>query len=393
MLKRLSVLLTLLFIGCTSMPSDQITGVPIDPLVRAEQESEIRKADDALFLQDYIVAERLYLGFQKQFPNSIFFQRAQFGRGKALEFQEKWAEAAAVYRDTVEATRARQPEIAAQVLFRLAFCYENLGDEARVLASLNDAMTMKEHLRPEQVSAEIPARMAASYSRMGRTKEAQAAFIKAEQGISQISATRGQEMTNEWLAQVYFQMGRFSTNQMSNENLQASLDTLKMVQIFSLRSAEVGGEPWSRRAIQGLMENYRDHWNTIQEIPLHRAMEAGAAKREQTERKINFTGQLLTLISDLRQYRAPNEPLAVHDLFSFLQNIEKQGKDYLISVGERNALTPESERRMELKRQKMTLQSSPAANLPNKLPVKKVPAVEKPLEPLNVQPVEKAPNQ
>ncbi len=358
--------------GCASTPAQQITGAPIDPEVRAEQESEIRKADDALFLQDFISAERLYSGFLKQYPNSIFFQRALFGKGKALEAQERWSEAAEAYRTSVEATRVRLPEIAAQALFRLSFCYENLGDEARVLASLNDAMAMKSYLHSEQVLAEIPARYAACYSRMGRIKDAQVYFLKADQGVAQIRATRGQNVTNAWLAQVYFHMGRLSTNQISDENLQTSLDTLKMIQVFSLRSAEMGGEPWSRRAIQGLMENYRDHWNTIQEIPLHRALEAGVAKREQVERKINFTGQLLTMISDLRQYRAPSDPLPVNDLFSFLQSLEKQGRDFLISVGDRNGLTPESERRLELKRQKMTLQAVQTGNLPKNLPSKKV---------------------
>ncbi len=358
------------------MQTSPVTGVPIDPQVRAEQEAELRKADDALFLQDFISAEKLYLAFQKQFPNSIFYQKAQFGRSKALEYQEKWTEASEAYRSAIEATRVRQPEIAAQALFRLSYCYENLGEEAKVLATLNDVSQMKDQLWPEQIQAELPARFAASYSRVGRTKEAQSYFIKAEQGIAQIRANQASQRTNDWLAQVYFQMGRLSTNQLTNENLQSSLDTLKMIQVFSLRSAEMGGEPWSRRAIQGLMENYRDHWNAIQEIPLHRAMEVGVAKREQTERKISFTGELLTLISDLRQYRAPSDPLPVNDLFGFLQNIEKQGKDYLISVGERNALTPESERRLELKRQKMTLRPVSNGDLPKALPSKKIKSVE-----------------
>ncbi len=353
-MKRITLCFALIALtACTSISTEtEVHGVPVDPQIRAEQEAEISKADHALDAQNYEQADNLYVDFQKKFPNSIFYQRAQLGRAKTLEYQGRWAEAAELYRRTVEATRTHQPEIAAQGLYQLSFCYENLGDESRVLASLKDAMQLKQYLKPEQALAEIPARLAASYNRMGLRPEAEQYFREAERGIQQVRAQQPPENSAQWLSATYYRMGSFSTNQVSEENLQSSLDTLKIVQIFSLRSSEEGGQPWSKLASQGLIANYRDLWNTIQQIPLNKAMEQGAAKREQTERQLNYSGQLLTLMNELKQYRAPegrNHPEAT-DLFSFLSKLETQAQGLLTAKGVRNPLTPEAESLGGLKR-------------------------------------------
>ncbi|MEZ0392973.1 MAG: tol-pal system YbgF family protein, partial [Pseudobdellovibrionaceae bacterium] len=186
MKKTIGILISsILLAGCASLRSNSDEGGPIDPRVRAEQEGELKKAELAFEKQNYNEAEDLFGEFQAKFPNSIFYQRAQFGRAKSLEALEHWSEAADLYRKTLEVTRARQPQIAAQALYHISFCYENLGDEARVLASLKDALSMKEHLTPEQAQAEIPARMAASLNRMGQTKDAEQYFRQASQGIQQ----------------------------------------------------------------------------------------------------------------------------------------------------------------------------------------------------------------
>lgn len=331
--------------ACNSWLKDE-KSVNLD--ARHEQEQHLHKADRVYLEQKYPEAERLYAEFQTLYPSSVYFQKAQFGRARSLEAQEKWAEAADLYRKTTEATRSRQPEIAAQALYQLSFCYENLGDEARVLASLKDALSLKEHLTEEQVLAEIPARMAASYNRMGRTQEAEQYFRQAEQGIQKMRPAHAGDKSSTWIANTYYWMGVYSTNQLSFENLQATLDTLKMVQIFSLRSAEAGSDPWSKQAAQGLMNNYRDLWAIVQQIPLNKAMDRGAARREQVDRQMNFTGQILNLINELKIYRAPNrdeESDDAKELFRFIGQLEKQAQDFLNSLIDQTPLTPEAKKR------------------------------------------------
>jgi hypothetical protein len=188
---------------------------------------------------------------------------------------------------------------------------------------------------------------------MGRARDARTELARAEQGLKEVRALKSQNISKEWLAQVYYQMGVLSTNQVAEENLQAYLDTLQMVQIFSYRSLEADGMPWSKMAQQELMSNYRDIWNTIQEISMNKAMEFGAAKREQTERQINFTGQMLALIQDIRQYRPADDSRMTTwqaVFFSYLRELEKLGKDLLMARSTTTPLTPEAEKREGLRR-------------------------------------------
>ncbi len=360
------------FVGCEHLDFRGEEGVPIDPRVRAEQEIEISKAEEALLKRNYDQANSLFIEFEKHFPNSVFYQRAQLGRAESLEQQENWIEAVELYRQVVVATTDRQNELTAKALYRLSFCYENLGDEARVLASLVDAQRLKEFLMPEQGLAEIPSRLAASYSRMGRTKEAQLNFRLAEAGVTEVKRLRGTNVTPEWTAEIYHRMGAFSTHQLSHENLQTSLDTLKTVQIFSLRSIEAEGAHWSELSNKGLMSNYRDIWNTIQQYPYNRAMESGAARREQIERQAHFAGQLLAMMNDLNLYRQPEHKDAkgqIGQLFKFVKKLELQGRDFLNALGDQTPLTPEAKKREGLKREGIAIK--PLLDpLINKLPEK-----------------------
>ena len=260
----------------------------------------------------------------------------------------------------MKATRELQPEIAAQALYELSFCYENLGDEARVMASLMDAKTFKEHLAPEQALAEIPARLAASFNRIGRTKEAHENYLLAEVGVKEIRGLKSQNVSPEWLSKLYYNMGAFSTNQISQESLQGSLDTLKMVQIFSLRSIEAQGKPWAKMAEQGLITNYRDIWNTIEMIPLNPTLDSGAAKRDKMERQIAMTGKLLAISADLKLQRAPDEgenEIKTSALFDFLKELEIKGQALLASQHEMTPLTPEALQREGLKRKGLKLKN------------------------------------
>jgi tetratricopeptide (TPR) repeat protein len=374
----LSLLLIPVITACSSTGRQEITGVDVSPEIKAEQEAEVSKAEFELQLRNFPKAEELFVQFRKRFGNSIFIQRAQFGLAKSLENQDRWAEAAELYRQTIDATRSRQPEIAAQALYEVSSCYENLGDEARVLASLNDAQALEKYLSPEQAKAEIPAKLAASYNRMGRVRDAKIQLARAEQGLKEVRALKQQDISKEWLAQLYYEMGLLSTNQLSVENLQAYLDTLQMVQIFSYRSMEADGMPWSKMAKEELVANYRDVWNTIQQISMNHAMELGAARREQRERQNLFIGQMMSLIEDIKQY-APADVSQnntwIDSFFDYLRVLEKQGQEFLMTNGVSTPLTPEAERRGGLRR-KGTLVDPDQPKRPAKLPTKSIPSKE-----------------
>lgn len=366
------ILLSLFLLSACATPMQK--PATVNPVLKAQQEKELRVAQGELDRQQAEEAEKSFTAFQIKYPISVFYQAAQIGKAKALELQGKWSEASTLYRASIEATRETQPEIAAQALYEISFCYENLGDEARLIASLQDALRLKDNLKPEWAMAEIPARLAASYNRVGRMEEAQKYFKQADQGVTQLKIMKDKDVTPEWIAHVYYEMGLYSTNQLAFENLQASLDTLKMVQIFSLRSVEAAGEPWSTLASQGLQGNYRDIWNTIQDIPQNRSMDVGAAEREKLDRQTEFVGQLLTLIQDLKRYRTPevgkNQPLK--ELATLLKSVESQGSQFLSSTHTHTRLTPESVRRNALKKEGVVVKSTESP-LPEKAKASETP--------------------
>lgn len=357
------LILGLLLTACSAFQVDEKTGDPIDPRVRAEQEAEIQKPDQNLANGYFSVAREQYAEFQKKFPNSVFYQRSIFGQAQSLEGEKKWAEAAEMYRANIEATRVRQPEIAAQALYRISICYENLGDESRVLASLRDSLTMKEYLNPEQAEAEIPARMAASYSRMGLQKEAKEQLEKADQGaqrvIKQNLSTMDQSTLNAWSAKIYYSMGSFSTQQANSENLQGMLDSFKLVQIFSLRSIELGVDPWSNLARKELVKNYESLWDLVIKFPKIQGLDAEAAVRQKNERQSYFAGQILTLLNELKAAQVVSEDMRsqqVKDLFKDILKYQDKLEQFLYAQGEFTKLTPEALKRQQLNPKRIKLQ-------------------------------------
>lgn len=351
--------MTLILSSCTLFEKKEVTGLPPDPAIKAQQEARLKEAEEQFDKRNFSKAVQLYEKFRKDFPESIFYQSAQLGLAQSLEAQGQYSPAINLYRETIEATRGNQPWIAAAALYYSSFSYEALGDEARVLASLKDALALKKHLKEEVALAEVPARLAASYYRIGETADAEKYFQMAERGVIQLQA-KDEKPDKVWLSHVYYQMGVFSTQQTSFETLRAHLDTLQMMQKFSLRSIEADGKPWADMAFQGLKDNYHDLWSGIQTVPLNKSLDLAAAQREQKEVKIQLVGDLLTMINELKNYKVPESPMTpnVNSLFNYLDEIEKQGQMILTNAGEYTPLTPESQEKQGLRKEGVILKDT-----------------------------------
>lgn len=341
-------------LGCSHFKWQQPeTLESVDPAKKAAQEAQVQTAEAALDQQNWQQAEDLFKNFLKQYPYSVFLQRARFGLAQSFEEQGNWSEAADLYRTIIKTSQSINPEIAAQAHFAVSFCYENLGDEPKVLASLQDAQNLQEYLTPEKANAEIPARMAASYYRIGRAKEAEDFLKKADEGIKLLRASKVSDKDRDWLAKIYFKMGVFSTNQLNDENLVSSLDTLRVVQIFSLRSAEEAIQPWSYNSSERLIENYQSIWRVIRNLSAESSMEAGMAKYELEQKQIELCDRMLEMINDLKQYQLPgtsSKSEATKKIFSFIEELKKQAQIFIANKSIRNHLTPEAESLGGLKR-------------------------------------------
>jgi tetratricopeptide (TPR) repeat protein len=358
---KMSLVALCILSGCADFSRHEVKGLSLDPAQKTVQLEELAKADKQYESAEYSMAQELYKAFKEKNPYSPFFQRAQLGEAQSLEKLGEWSQAAALFREMIEATRVTQPEIAAEALYQSSYCYEALGDEGRVFAVLEDALRMKDSLRPEVALAEIPARMAASYNRTGRFAEARKSLLEAEAGIQRLRATQGDRLQDSYLAKIYSQMGKLSTNQLATENFLSNLETLKSVQGFSQRSIELGNAVYSKQALESLKGNYRDFYLLIQQVGYNKALDIGAAKREQIERKSVMASSLLASIEMLKQSQknlTGEGNLFSTQLFDYLSEIENKLITFLNTRGELNELTPEAMKLRSVKKN-ILIQSEP----------------------------------
>ncbi|RYZ69698.1 MAG: tetratricopeptide repeat protein, partial [Proteobacteria bacterium] len=156
----------------------------------------------SLEAQKYDEAIQSFDTFLLQNPTSAWTQAAMLNTGRAFEGSKKWPEAAAKYRSVVQAT-GRAPKLRAMALYRLSFCSEAIGDDTQVVVTLNDLLSRTAYLPREVGSAELPARLAGAYARVGNFDQAQVYYRKAEVGISRLKQESGGK-NPEWLAQTLF---------------------------------------------------------------------------------------------------------------------------------------------------------------------------------------------
>lgn len=352
-----SLLLSLMFClstSCSTAPQSPMTGRPESEVLRAIQENKIEKGEKELDNFKFNEALETFQEFQAVHQMSPYLAQVKMGEARAQEGLGRWEEAATLYRQVIELTRNQPSEFAAVSLYRISFCYEALGSEAKTLASLLDAEKFKDKLSPEIALAELPARLAASYYRAGRFKESSSRLDEAEAGIRQLQQMKAKEASKTWLAQTYLQMGIVSTNDLSFENFKRSLDTLKIVQIYLLKSAEVADEKWSPLAAQTLVQVYKDLTQIVSEVPLNRSKDALLAQREQSDRKAFLAGQILESLNRLRALRLDFEneqsEKLLEDVFAKLGLQEDKLIDLLNRDPVSNSLTAESAKRQRVKK-------------------------------------------
>ncbi|WP_413576255.1 tetratricopeptide repeat protein [Bdellovibrio sp. HCB290] len=281
---------------------------------RVLEERDLKTAQDSLNSGNYPEAFKQYKLFQQTYPVSTYLQSSRIGEGQALEGQGKWVEAAAIYRDVILKTRNLQPDISALASYRMSFCDEALGDDQKTIASLLDAKSLRNTLPLTVGYAEIPARLAAAYSRVGREKEAVQYLNEAEKGIAKIRAEADTtKLEKDWLAKTYYQMGSVSTNQLSVENFDGFVNSQSLMQIYLIKALELNDARWSPLALKELLGTYGEMYLQVESVsqnPSHQAHLGGALIHliDRAELYKPITGQTLnsyqieffTLTNDVR---------------------------------------------------------------------------------------------
>lgn len=310
---------------------------------------EDRKFADALAVFD---------GFLAREPVSPWTQSSMLNAGRALEGLERWTDAAERYRIVVKSTN-EAPKLQAMALYRLSFCHEALGNEREVVAALSDVVTRSKHLPKETANAELPARLATAYARVGNFDRATDFYKQAEGGIARLRAEA--QNLPEWLPRTLYYMGMRASSDTKWGQFEATLRPFARGQVYLLQAAELGDEAWSSRAAEELMSTYSQLWRSIESAPVPDTGDPLIARRELQEQKWNRASLLMETIVELRARflpsQTPSETTSISPqaktIVAHLQDVETKIRLLLNERKIGEGLTPEAESRRKKVRGKV----------------------------------------
>lgn len=259
-----------------------------------------------------------------------------FNSGAAYEGLGQCGRAAERYREVARSSAGKFPRLEAQALYRLSLAYECLNENDKTVVALLDARKRAAELPMNIMRAELPARLAAAYSRVGNRELAIKYFTEASQGLKEVLASgTSARAAKETVAKTLYAMGRLNAAQKRVEgNPVAFVQSLSMQQPYLLQAIELRFPQWTRRATEDLILAY--------ENLLRYSIGDAAGRRE-------YYVRILQVINELRRIRMPDAGPAEDDVFATVDKVEHRVRMYMSELGETTPLTPEAERRETLK--------------------------------------------
>ncbi len=232
-----------------------------------------------------------------------------YNLGMAYEGKKDCRRAVKMYRRLVKSALQDQARIQAQALYRLSHAYECLGLDTKVVTSLID-VKKRVGLLPEEVAfAEVPARLASSYARMGNRKLADHYFKEAEDGIKRVvSIKKSKEQQQEIMSKTLYMMGFFDPKRFASKDWQEFVFNLEYIQKYLLKSAELDHPVWSARAAEKIVEAYDQVWPLVKDFDSQKNDDDEAiSAREKILLRRKLVTSSLNNIKLLRKERMPED--------------------------------------------------------------------------------------
>ncbi len=298
---------------------------------------EFEKGVRALDASNYAAAAAIFDGLLVAKPGSQKDLITVFNSGAAYEGLSNCAKAADRFRQIVRSSAGKFARLEAQAMYRLSLMYECLGQDTKAVTSMLDSMKREADLPNEVVRAELPARLAAAYARMGNRDKALEYFNMASQGLKTllIVETSAQKQ-KDLLARTLFFMGRLSPAQRKADvEPMAYLQSLSMQQPYLLQAIEMNQPNWSVQAKEDLALGY----DNIVDL-----------KVKDADRR-QYWVRSLQVVNELRKIRLPNSGRLLEDAFSHVDKAERRIQNEMVALGESNPLTPEAQQINSLKRE------------------------------------------
>jgi tetratricopeptide (TPR) repeat protein len=284
---------------------------------------------------EFAEALSIFDQFLQDEPASSWTQAVTLNSGRALEGLGRWGEAGERYRRVILACEGIAPKLQAVALYRLSFVHEAQGEDQKTVATLNDLLNRQSQLPPEIARAELPARLAAAYARVGNFDRAMEFYQKAETAIVQLKRAaqenkqaKQEEDVPEWLPRTLYFMGTMATRRADWSAFETELRPLARGQKYLLQSAELGENPWSDRAAQDLMTTYNELWMAVQNSPAPQETDPLLAKRAIQNKQWDRSALVLEHLQELKSRLAPEARAQENDttkrIAGFIADLEKK---------------------------------------------------------------------
>lgn len=299
-----------------------------------------------------------------EIPKALFYSAV------ALQELKRWQEASERFRKYTTSYGTQNGEQIPEAFYRLGLCFEALGDRAGAIAAYTDALNRLTKTRTP-LRAELEARLAGIYAKMGNEQESQKFYDAAEKDIMGLRRQFSSQDLPPWLPETLFNMGKMSIRPIVLEDFESGLRSFERAQIWLLRVARLNDKNWSELAAQEIVKVYTDSWAVIESVPLFEDSDKVLALKEQQDKKITMAVSIYNLLTRLkleRGYDFAVENKFEKSVFDSLGEVESRLENLLKSRPVEQGLTQSAMEREGLKREvKRAPRKKPANEQENEL--------------------------
>ncbi len=352
-MNKLLILLSSLFIysllGCSmfgSKDKNEIVSQKVYQENKAKQRDLFQEGVVALDSERFKKAAKTFEKFLKKYPTTNLEFMALYNLGSSYEGMGHCGAAANRYRRVVKNTKTSNKKIRARSMLRLSYMYECLDKDTMVVATLFDVLKKRDHLDKEVAQAEVPARLAAAYSRLGNRVEAKKFFKQAQDGLKIINRTTfDKSKKKKLMAKTFFYMGDLRSAKIKGVKDIRYIEHINALQTYLLRSVELNVEKWSLLSANQIVEAYD---KVISHVQTHKnkidAESNTIQKRKLITESEKMSIKTLQSIQELNAQRFPDnsEPKLVSKLFDKIKERKKTIEIVLASSKISNPLTKDA---------------------------------------------------
>jgi tetratricopeptide (TPR) repeat protein len=237
------------------------------------------------------------------------------------------------FREVVRRTKAaNSPAMRARALLKLGESYVCLGEDNKAIVNLLESYNSNKNMPIEIGKAELPARLAAAYARIGNRKMAEAYFRIAERGLIevQIKTEKNSVELKKTLAKTLYTMGTITQIDIQKMSGDDYFETLRALQKYLYKAIEMEEATWSQKAYEDLNWGYNNLWKYVEDVRAE-AGEDRISAREIQSKKLVLVQNALVALKSLYYERIPREddPQMIQSLVAKMQQHESRMRNYI----------------------------------------------------------------